>query len=258
MIDPTLYRQPVVLDRGLHRALRLTRDAGEPAAAAQANAVFVPSAEFADASREFPIVFVRAGADPADPAKPEIAPMALFGLAKEENLFWDDARWSAQYVPLYVRRHPFAMARLQDGGPQRLMMIDRAWSGFSETDGERLFDDAGAPTPLLERISRFVEQFDAEVERTRQGCALLRDAGLLRDMRFRATLPDGGTLTVDGFLVVDDDKLNALPDAQVMEMHRNGLLPMIHMHRASLGLMRRLVERRVARGGGTAAAAAAA
>lgn len=255
MIDANLYRNPAMLDRVQHRTLRLARDVGEPAAAAAANAVFVPAAEFADASREYPIVFVRAGADAADPAKPEIAPMALFGLAQDENLFWDGERWSAQYVPLYVRRHPFAMARLEPGGTQRVLVVDRAWSGFSHNDGERLFDDAGEPTPLLERIRRFVEQFDVEVERTRLGCALLRDAGLLRDMRFDATLPGGGTLSVDGFLCVDDEKLNALPDAKVVEMHRNGLLPMIHMHRASLGLMRRLVERRIARGGGAAAAA---
>lgn len=246
MIDHVLYTQPVVLDRQRHHNLRMAAEAGEPANAAKANALFVAAAEFADTSREYPLVFVRAGADAADPAKPAIAPMAVLGLDKGENLYFDGTRWDARYRPAYLRRYPFAMARIDDG--RRALLIDRDWAGFSEQHGEPLFADDGSPAPALERVRAFVEQFEVEAERTQAACARLRDEGLLCDMRFDATLPDGGgTITVEGFLTIDETRLAALPDATLAALQRAGLLAMIHLHQASLGLMRRLVERRLAR-----------
>jgi hypothetical protein len=70
---------------------------------------------------------------------------------------------------------------------------------------------------------------------------------LLQPMRFDATLPDGKQLAVDGFLAVNEERLAQLPDATVVEMHRNGLMALVHAHQISLPLMRQMVERRLAR-----------
>jgi hypothetical protein len=77
-------------------------------------------------------------------------------------------------------------------------------------------------------------------------------------MRFDATLANGETLSIDGFLTLDQDLFNKLPDATIGEMHRNGLLYMLHMHHMSLNNMRRLLERRMTSEQGPAAAAPAA
>jgi hypothetical protein len=45
---------------------------------------------------------------------------------------------------------------------------------------------------------------------------------------------------VDGFLTVDDKKVTELPEATVMELHRSGILGLIHLHWVSIGNMRRL------------------
>ena len=65
-------------------------------------------------------------------------------------------------------------------------------------------------------------------------------------MRFDATLTDGQQLSVDGFLALDEEKLRALPDATLLDLHKSGMLALIHAHQISLGLMRALVERRLA------------
>ena len=70
---------------------------------------------------------------------------------------------------------------------------------------------------------------------------------MLRPTRFDATLPDASKLVVEGFLALDEDKLAALPDAAVVELNKTGVLSLIHAQQISLGLMRALVERRVAR-----------
>ena len=118
--------------------------------------------------------------------------------------------------------------------------IDEEWEGFSQTEGEPLFDAKGEGTELMKNVRAFVESFEHESARTRAACDELLKHGLLQDMHFEATLPSGEKLSVDGFLTVDDKKLAELPDALVIELHRNGLLRLIEMHRVSLSNMARL------------------
>jgi hypothetical protein len=60
-------------------------------------------------------------------------------------------------------------------------------------------------------------------------------------MRFEATLPNGEKFDVEGFLALDEKKYAELPDAKVLELHRNGLIALIEMHRLSMTNMNRLV-----------------
>ena len=87
----------------------------------------------------------------------------------------------------------------------------------------------------------------AEALRTRQFCAQLVELDLLRPMQADATLPDGQRLTVEGFKLVDEERLRALPDPAVLELHRNGMLMLMNLHIASLANMRALIERKARR-----------
>ena len=75
----------------------------------------------------------------------------------------------------------------------------------------------------------------------------LAELGLLAEKRFDGTMPDGRKVSVDGFFMVDEDKLKALPDATLLELHRNGVLNLIHAHWMSLGQMRKLLMWRAER-----------
>ena len=46
---------------------------------------------------------------------------------------------------------------------------------------------------------------------------------------------------------MDEQKLTALSDAEVVQLERNGLMGLIHAHQISLGNMAKLVEWHVAR-----------
>ena len=71
-------------------------------------------------------------------------------------------------------------------------------------------------------------------------------------------MPDGKQHTVDGFLTVDDKKVTDLPADVVMDLHKSGILGLIHLHWVSMGNMRRLVDWHVERAAAGAPAAAAA
>jgi hypothetical protein len=234
LADAVYYEKPVLLDRDRHRKLRVAASHGF-GFARRANSLYLASVEFAAACREYAIVFTRAG-------NGKIAPVAMLGLRARENLFVDDEeRWTGTYVPAFVRRYPFVLAELS--GPGMGVCIDEAFAGFSDSEGEALFDAQGNNTPFLQNALDFLDRYQREYRRTEIFCERLERAGLLREMDARADLVDGRSFTVGGLLVVDERKLMALPDAAVLALFRAGELQLVCMHLVSLANMKQLVDR---------------
>lgn len=244
MIDPKLFAQPMALDRVQHRTLRLKPRGIRFDRTAGMNALFITAVEFSDVCRDYPIVFVEAGQGPD--GQREVAPMAVLGLQQGENLMLGaDGQWAVRYVPVLLRSYPLGIAPVD--GTNYAVCFDARADAVSTEEGERLFDDAGEPTKFMAERRQFLEEVEREVQRTRLVGRRLLELELLRSMRFDATLPDGSKLSVDGFLAVDEEKLASLPEATVFDLHRTGVLSLIHAQQISLGLMRALVERRLAR-----------
>jgi hypothetical protein len=253
LINQNLHRQPMALDSAKHRQLKLRWPITDWSVADRLNAIFVAAAEFGEACREFPIVFVRAGkeADGSD----QIAPIALLGLAQNQNLFLDGARWRAQYMPSVLRHYPFCIGRLDE--KRFVICVDMACADAGQCTGAAVFEADGQPAPLLKSMQPLMESLENEIQRTRWVGKRLLELDVLREMRFDATLPGGGKHSVDGFLTVDEKKMTELPDAVVTELHRNGMLGLVHLHWASLGNMRRLLQWHGDRAAAAAAPAAA-
>lgn len=246
MSTPPMYGNLVPLDREAHKKLRLNSETSTLDKVSGLNSMFLAVAEFAEACKEFPIVFVRVGDVPKDGGKQAVAPLAVFGLRPGHNLFVEDGRWTANYAPAYMRRYPFLLAHVDDKGNMALC-FDSAWAGFSETEGVNLFAEDGQPTEFLTNARNFVESFERESERTRAACHELVELGLLQDMRFESSNEAGEKVDVEGFMTIDEKKLGELDDATVVRLHRNGLLSLLEMHRVSLGNMGRLAGKQLAR-----------
>lgn len=244
MINSALYKDPVLLDPGQHRALRMTA-LSDYSITKGMHAVFLTATEFLQAGLEFPILFVHSGERDAN-GRLVLSPIVLLGLTQGENLCVKDTRWDARYIPAFIRRFPFLTANLKGAsGPG--VLIDKSWSGFGTTEGEPLFDADDKPAPALQQAMSFLEMFEQEAQRTRLFCSKLAELDILKEMKADATLPDGKTLSVDGFYTVDEDKLRELPDAAVLDLHRSGMLMLLTMHLASLANMRQLVDRKAGR-----------
>jgi SapC len=245
MIHPELHGSPVALDRLQDRGLRLRRDGDDNARFATLNSMFIVAGEVGEVCKEYPVVWIEAGTD-ANGVR-QVAPIAVFGLAKGQNLCLEGGAWRTAYLPVLLRMYPFALAR--SGDVQYAICRDGRSSRLSLDDGEPLFEADGTPTALTLDIQRQLEQVEMEVERTRlMGLELLR-LDLLREMRFQATLPEGGSVGADGFLTVDEKRFAELPDAELPKMHRSGLLRLVHGHQSSLSNMRRLAQWHVQRNG---------
>jgi hypothetical protein len=238
MINEQLHKTPIALDRVKHRTLRLDRSATDQSRLAGMNAFFVSVGEFAEACKDFPLVWVAAGK--SDDGKPQVAPLAIFGLEKGQNLCIANNQWRVRYVPAMLRYYPFAMARTS--ATEMVLCVDEAWKGLGNDVGDPLFNADGEPSELTNSVNKQLQDLEIDVERTRLVGEKLVSLGLLRDMRFDATLPDGKSVVIDGFLTVDEEKLGKLSDAEVLELARGGILGIIHAHQISLSNMTRLAE----------------
>lgn len=243
-LAPSLYRRPVALDPSLHRDRKVV-PLSDYSIARDVHAVFITATEFPQAALEFPIVFVETGSKDSA-GRPMMAPAALLGLSHGENLYVDGGCWDARYIPAYIRRYPFLTATLP-GAAGINVMVDDAWSGFGEEAGEPLFEADDTPAPALQRAMEFLGRYEHEAERTNSFCERLVRLGVLKEMKAEATLPNGETISVDGFHTVDEDKLRAFPDETVLELWRNGLLMLIQVHLMSIVNIRHLVNRKAVR-----------
>lgn len=239
-----LYHQLTLLDRDRHAQLRVPPVTDWRIASAM-NAVFVSAVEFADVAREFPIAFVPLEQDAN--GKAVITPVALLGLRDRDNLFVDaEGHWSARYLPAFLRRYPFAYVRTDS---ERLSLaLDEGWQGLNTAEGEALFDAQGEPTEYLQSVLKFLDRFEEETVRTRLMCARLVDLELLRSGEINGKLDNGMDVNASGFFMIDEAKLANLPEAVVLELHRNGILGLIHAHLISMGQVQALAQRMAARG----------
>ena len=237
---PLFYHSPVVLNSAEHREWKL-RPLPGVGFTSKAHAVMLLAHEFFDAAREFPIVFIRDGET--------IMPIVMLGLSEGENLYTDNSgRWYARYIPAYIRRYPFILSEPVDG--QTYLAVDQACEAVVTDggDGQRLFDAEGNATDALKTIQEFVSQFQDSYNLTKQYTRTLDELGLFREMSLKAVMKtDGAEHNLTGFLVIDEEKLQNLPDDKIVELHKTGALRGIHTHLFSLGNVNLLIERQAAR-----------
>jgi len=227
-----MFRQVVALNVRRHAALRLRALPGFAHAAGLHMAALM-QAEIVRASALYPIVFVE------DRDNDTFRPMALLGLVQGENLFVDPAgQWRASYIPAVVRAYPFALARAHR--PDRFTVcIDADSEQFSVTDGTPLFDDAGLPTAALEEAKGYLGSLWRMQLHTDAFARALAERNLFTPFTVGVQRGDR-TLEVSGAYVINEQRLEGLPDERVLELRQRGWLSSAYAHLTSLLQMERL------------------
>ena len=238
---PFGYREIVPFYK--NNRVRLPAPGALPEFARATNAIPVSFTEFSVAGRDYPLAFTS-----TDGGK-SFAPIAIVGMSDRENLFLTKDGWDAgTYIPAYVRRYPFCMSRVtMDSVEQadRLVCVERA---FLADDGERMFDDAGAPLERWNQINKLLNEFEADLERSREMCAILADYALLDSFTVQAVLNGGAPVNLGGMYRVEEKKIEHLNAAQIKNLLKKGILGRIYAHLLSLDNFTRLLVRKGAGG----------
>ncbi|PZT89397.1 MAG: multidrug transporter [Citromicrobium sp.] len=246
---PLFFNDLMPLNSQDHAKYR-TRSIDSATWLSDAHAIPLTVDEFVQAQRSFPIVF-SSGDNPL--------PLALMGLNEGVNTFVDDKGKVTEpvYLPAYVRRYPFMLARLQQDSTELSLMFDPTSDAVGEFDeGELLFDDAGQPSEATKRILEFCEHFEQAAQRTQSFLEELKSNDLLMDGEV-AIQQEGREqpFVYRGFKMVDQEKLRDVSTEKLAEWHKNGLLVLINAHIFSLDLMRNIFARQAQQGKGPQPAA---
>lgn len=201
------------------------------------NSVPLMAVEFPYAASEYAIVFAGSNGN--------LMPAVILGVRGNENLFLSkDQGWEAKYVPAFIRRYPFVFSTSPDA-KQLILCVDEAYEGFNrEGRGQRLFNDAGKPTPYVDNVLNFLQEYQAQFRRTQAFCAKVKDLDILQAMQAQVQRASGSRLSLGGFMTVDRPKLKALAADKLAALVPTDELELLYLHLQSmrnfLGLRDRL------------------
>ncbi|MBV9840859.1 MAG: SapC family protein [Sphingomonadaceae bacterium] len=238
---PLFYNQLEPLSSLTHGDWKL-REIDTPTLFAKAHAVPITVDEFPLAQRHFPIIFS---------VGPNPVPLALMGLNEGINVFVNDEGKldGGIYVPAYVRRYPYMLARLRPDADELSLCFDPTAEGIGpDGDGPALFED-GQPSEATKNMLAFLEQFEQAGRRTAQFIQEMTDAKLLIDGEVTIQ-PEGAAqpFIYRGFQMISEDAVKELRGDVARKMVQSGAMGLIYAHFFSLPLIRELFARQMAQG----------
>lgn len=211
------------------------------------HAIPLTAEEFPQAQRHYPIVFS---------SGENSVPLALMGLNEGVNVFVDaEGKLTEQlYVPAYVRRYPYMLAKLSPDAEDLSLCFDPTCELIGEfDDGVALFDN-GEPTEGTKGLLEFCKQFEEAGHRT---------AGFIEELEKHSLLMDGEVAIQQpgleqpfiyrGFRMVDQEKLRELRGDVLRSWNQNGILALVFAHLFSLEHISGLFARQVQLGKGPVA-----
>jgi hypothetical protein len=191
------------------------------------NSVPLMAVEIASAAAEYAVVFGGTG--------DVVMPAVILGMRGDENLYLtEQGGWHAKYVPAFMRRYPFVFSS-PDEGKTFTLCIDEGFPGFNrEGRGERLFTDDRKPTPYVENVLKFLQQYQVEFRRTQAFSKKLKELNLLEPMRAQIALDSGERMSLTGFSAVDRARLKTLSANVLADLAKSDELELVYAHLSSM------------------------
>lgn len=224
MAQLLIYKTAVPITRARHGD-SFVELSGDYTFSGEVNSVPLMAVEFPQAASEYAIVFAGDG--------DEVLPAVILGVRGNENLFLTDAKgWQAKYIPAFVRRYPFVFSR---SGDRFVLCVDEEFPGFNRDGrGQRLFGEDGNPSPYVDRVLTFLQEYQAQFRRTQRFCARVKELGLLEPMQAQVTVDAGTRLSLGGFMAVNREKLKALTGDVLADLAKTDELELLYLHLQSM------------------------
>lgn len=128
-----------------------------------------------------------------------------------------------------------------------MVCIDEGCPALNADHGELLINAEGKLEPRMNEVMQFLQNFQQEFMRTELVTKKLEELGLFIQQGARIDTSAGETFQLNDFYLIDEKKFGQIEDAKLPELFRSGALGLAYLHLASLGNMRKLVDRMSAR-----------
>jgi hypothetical protein len=204
----------------------------------QVGAVMILPNEFAKAQREYPILFRK------DSETGRFLPVVLLGFEEHENLFLNEnATWSARYIPLAVRQGPFLIGLQQQEAEQRLAIYaDLNDSRIQQNSAPALFNADGNASTTLNEIRDILSVRHKGSESLEPMIEAFLKYDLLERVRLEIDLSHGTTIKFDAGYTVHIEKLMALENDALIELHKSGFLSLAYNVADSVNNIQGLID----------------
>lgn len=228
-----------MLNNIAHRDLRVATGFGPEFGDAVGMVPAYPS-EFAELQREYPI-FLR-----KDTTTGVWQSVALLGFEQHENLFLQDGRWNASYLPGAAAKGPFLIGFQENQvegtfTQQAVLHVDLDHPRVNAMQGEPVFLPQGGNTPYLDHIAGVLRGIHEGHAFGADMYAMLDAKGLIQPLTLDVQIDAQYRIGVNGLHAVDRDRLAQLDGPALAELNRAGYLEGAYLMLASLHNMRRLI-----------------
>lgn len=197
--------------------------------------------EFAELQREYPIFFRK------DDAEGGYHAVALLGFDQDENLFVEDGRWTASYLPGALARGPFLIGfqEQQHGGTlqrEPVIHVDMDHPRVvRDGQGVAVFLPQGGHSPYLEHVTTVLKGIHDGVAAGRAMYAALDALGLIQPLELDLQFDEHRHARLTGLYGIDRERFDALDAQQLHGLHASGMLEGVYLVLSSMHNIRRMI-----------------
>jgi Holliday junction resolvase len=191
--------------------------------------------EFYEACKDYPILF-------AKDANGSWMATAMLGYKEKENLFIDEnGIWEKQrYIPAHIRRYPFIYVNNTETEELTLAVDGDYKSEDTQDEVRKLFLEDGTNSEFLNGVLRFLNQFHGDALATEKFIKQLENWELLEERVAQIITPEGKNYNINGFYVVNEEKLKHLSKKKRDAICEKNVMPLITAHLISLSNIQKI------------------
>jgi len=224
-----------------HKGLRLNLAAMKLHNAQVGNAMIIPS-EFVEVQREFPIFFRK------NLENGQFYACAMLGLEQNENLFLNSDGWDANYIPLSHVKGPFLIGfqkvESKDSEDKAFVYVDVESPYVNDSDGVALFDESGAGTETLDKISEVLAHLNQGVTESVEMFSAFSAAEIIEPLALSIQLDSGEKLAIEGIYTINEERVSELSAEALFELNKSGFLRHAFTIVNSLNNVKKLIDKK--------------
>lgn len=219
-----MYNNLVVLDKEKHKDLKISPMTNLNFAKELTGTPLLIN-ETGLVGKDFPVVFTSGESSSL---------VALTSLSGSNLAVNSEGKYIVSYIPAFLRKYPFALGANQDNTAQQLILIDEDSELFSQTKGKQLFGKDNEPSEVLNNAINFLQNYEVERLKTDAIVQVIVQSGILEDREITVGEGEAKKVLVNGFRIINQEKLHALSDAVLADWVRRGIIGFIDLHLKSL------------------------
>lgn len=228
-----MYKELEIVNKQLHKDKSI-KEVDSFSFAKNNNSCPITLGEFYLTCKDYPIVFAK------DANTKEWFASAMLGFKQNENLFVDEeGKWQKnKYIPAFFRRYPFVYVN-NPKTKELILAVDKEFLSDDKKSNRKLFEK-DENSDFTKDVISFLNRFQRDSMLTATFVSELEKYELLEEKSLKVTNEQKEQFVINGFYVVNEEKLRNLSEKIKKELCDKNNYPLITAHLISLTNINRL------------------